>query len=297
MKRHAFTLIELLIALAIIAIVVALLVVAIQAARESAKTAECGNRLKQLALGCHSCQTTHKRMPPGADWFPDRSIRGGAGIGPLFFHLLPFLEQDSLYQSSRHQSAAPGMDYFDYQQVADRQLALFNCPADPTLPTAGGAAGVKPYAASSYAANFVVFGQVDKDYRYVNAQGRPSLGQSFPDGTSNTILLAEKYALAGSGGCHWGYWGQPTFTAFFALSIPGQTDGAVGPTGPDDPRDSRFQVRPAQASANPALCSSAHRGMNVAMADASVRNLAAGMDRFIWWAFVTPAGAEAAGGE
>ena len=35
--------------------------------------------------------------------------------------------------------------------------------------------------------------------------------------------------------------------------------------------------------------------MNVCMGDCSVRPLAAGMDRLVWWALVTPAGGEKIG--
>jgi prepilin-type N-terminal cleavage/methylation domain-containing protein len=291
-RRLGFTLIELLVAIAIIAVLIGLLVVAIQAVRESAKSVECANRLKQIALGCHHCQTVHKRMPPAVDWFPARSKRGGgSGIGPVFFHLLPFIEQDALYQQSRMQPASAVREYYDYRQIADRQIALFNCPSDATLPPHGGSPMVQPYAASSYAANFLIFGKVDHRYRYVSGQGRPSLVHTIPDGTSTTILIAEKAALAEAGGCHWGYWGRPTFTAFFALDFSGRTDSnAIGPTTPADARDSRFQIRPPRTEINPSLCSSGHRSMNATMADGSVRSFSHDIDRFAWWALVTPAG-------
>lgn len=71
-------------------------------------------------------------MPPAWNWFPMLTLDGGAGIGPVFFHLLPYIEQDTLYRSSRHQSASPPQDYFDYGlTITGRQIALYNCPLDP----------------------------------------------------------------------------------------------------------------------------------------------------------------------
>jgi hypothetical protein len=49
-------------------------------------------------------------------------------------------------------------------------------------------------------------------------QASPTIPHTFTDGTSNTLLFAEKYAQCGSGGCKWGraatdFW-QPVFAAW-----------------------------------------------------------------------------------
>ena len=73
------------------------------------------------------------------------------------------------------------------------------------------------YATGGYAANYVVFGTVDKGYLSVRAAGKASMPSSFPDGVSQTLLFAEKYAVSQlpgqfspdgksyAGGCHWDY--------------------------------------------------------------------------------------------
>jgi hypothetical protein len=271
----------------------------VQQARRSAQLAGCANQQRQLALACHACDASHGRLPPAAGWFPGM----GCGVGTVFFHLLPFIEEENLYRASEFRSDDPYMVYLDYQTINTHQVGAFNCPGDFTLPGQGGAPGVMPAAASTYVANFMVFGRVDEDLRFVDGFGTAALHRSFPDGLSSTILFAEKYAVSWlerpgqdplGGGTHWAYWGQPAFSPFFALYVPERSDpNAVGPQRrfPNDSRDSRFQTQPPTRHTNPFLCSTPHaQGINVAMADASVRCLSPGIDAHLWFSLVTPEG-------
>jgi prepilin-type processing-associated H-X9-DG protein len=309
--RTAVTLLECLVVCGLVAVLLGLLLPAVQKARETAQGARCAHHLRQLGVASHLVHDTYGRLPPAWGWFPQLNITNGtAGIGPVFFHLLPGLEEENLYLGARHRAAAPSQDYLDYALApGDRQLGLYSCPLDPSLPAQGGAPGITPYGGSSYAANFLIFGITGADFQALHPSGRPRLPQSVPDGTSKTILFAEKYAVADwlpdphdpraglHGGCHWAYWGNAAYVACFALYDPRWTDAnAVGPVGPGDPRDSRFQVRPPPGRVHPGVTATGHAGgLNVCLADGSVHLLGKSLAPPLWWALVTPAGREAVG--
>ncbi len=95
-SRRGFTLVELLVAIAIIGILVALLMPAVQAARESARRTECLNNLKQLALATNNHENHYRIMPNYFGWTPkvNQGARGG-----WFVPLLPYVEQNGVYET------------------------------------------------------------------------------------------------------------------------------------------------------------------------------------------------------
>jgi prepilin-type N-terminal cleavage/methylation domain-containing protein/prepilin-type processing-associated H-X9-DG protein len=308
--RRGYTLIELLVVIAIIAILAGLIAVGVVKIRAVAAQSACSNNLKQLGLACWAANDQHKAMPPAFGFYPYKNdiYMGGNGLGNTFFHLLPFVQQQALYNQARYRpKSSPQQDFHFYKAngVQQTQVAVYNCPSDPTLMD-----GIDPathYAPSSYAGNYLVFGNVDASFANKNAQGTPKLQSTFKDGASNTILFAEKYASAWidakanggtayKGGCHWAYFQASCQNPFFAYVEPVRKNvkplidpNAVGPT-------SLFQVQPNAAGAcNPCVPATGHNTMNVCMADGSVRHLSGSIDRATWWALVTPAGGETIG--
>lgn len=96
-RGAGFTLVELLVVIAVIAVLVGLLLPAVQAAREASRRTQCRNNLKQVALAAHQCHDAQGRFPPGL--LASRKVYPivdyGQAVGPLAW-LLPFLEQTAV---------------------------------------------------------------------------------------------------------------------------------------------------------------------------------------------------------
>jgi len=96
-----FTLVEMLVVIAIIGVMVSLLLPAVQAAREAARRMSCSNNLKQISLAAQLFESSRRHLPPG-HLGPDPAINtltistGGDQpyLGTLAF-LLPQVEQSS----------------------------------------------------------------------------------------------------------------------------------------------------------------------------------------------------------
>ncbi|HEV3084853.1 MAG TPA: DUF1559 domain-containing protein [Gemmataceae bacterium] len=146
-RRSGFTLIELLVVIAIIAILVGLLLPAVQKVREAANRMKCQNNLKQIGLGLHNYHDAYGRFPFGKG--PDyRTSRPGTPVYPRWSQhalLLPFIEQDNLYNSIDFTwpPETPGMggviNFMPAWQNPARQNAdacrspvpTYLCPSDP----------------------------------------------------------------------------------------------------------------------------------------------------------------------
>jgi len=206
-RRSGFTLIELLVVIAIIAILIGLLLPAVQKVREAAARTQCQNNLKQMGLAIHDYASTYQNALPYLSDAPTTN----ALIHPqsILFTILPYIEQDNMYKAGMAQVQT-------WTGIITGGTINFNgfvkpyvCPSDSSNSTTLALALYQPtgvsWVGSSYAANLQVFGQVQR------VAGPDSLGNTaliwaavfniwnIPEGTSNTVFISERLALAGTG--------------------------------------------------------------------------------------------------
>jgi type II secretory pathway pseudopilin PulG len=256
--RPGFTLFQLLIILALVALLFALLLPAVAKVRLAAARSQAMNNLKQIGLALHNSNDTYGRMPPLAGPFP-----GQNGQGTLFAYLLPFIEQDNLYKSAL---APDGTLSVWTGNIYGVSIKTYVSPSDSTAPNSLYQGWL---ATSSYAANFQVFGNPPLN----TMQGAPRIPASFPDGTSNTLVTAERYQVCGDTPNAWAYTGDSEWAPAFAYTSL-----------------ARYQMNPPKEQCNPSLAQGPHPGaLLVGMGDGSVRALSAHLSAQTWLYACLPA--------
>lgn len=171
-----FTLVEVIVVIAIIGVLIGLVLPAVQAAREAARRMQCSNNLKQIGLALHGYMTSLDVLPAG---------QGGNGHSP-HLAILPYLDQAPLYQSLNFDvSIADG----ENRTVCNARPAVFLCPSDGTgsqnnLVTNYAANSGDAYRLAAYPGNGVF-----------STNGKPAEDHTRPsdiiDGMSQTCVTAE----------------------------------------------------------------------------------------------------------
>lgn len=129
--QPGFSLVELLIVIAIVAALIALMLPGLQSVRESGRRTICQNNLKQTATALLLHHEVYSRFPGGGwghEWVgvPER----GSGIaqpGGWIYRILPFIEESSIYDLGSGSTAADAADL--YSRRLSTPLSVFICPS------------------------------------------------------------------------------------------------------------------------------------------------------------------------
>jgi prepilin-type N-terminal cleavage/methylation domain-containing protein len=259
-KTKGFTLVEMLVVIAIIAILIGFLLPAVQSAREAAARISCGNNLKQLGLACQSAHDTNGWLPPSRDLlgYPGElaELNSASAIEPdgdedlgasWIVYLFPFLEQQNAYNlwnltvypnGNSGSGNGYGFVYNDQPPAAVQVVIPFLfCPSrrnSQTPPTLSITPGETPGALGDYACCMGTTGidiwdqglnyPPDGAFRIgVNGQGRPF--RDISDGLSNTILIGDKHVPVG-------FFGQAPYDNSFYNGFGSAWGRGLGPAYP-----------------------------------------------------------------
>ena len=279
--RPAFTLVELLLVVAIVAVLTGLTLAAVQNVRAAAAAAVCKNNLRQLALALHQYHDAKRSLPPGA-----ASLTSDHPFMTWLTHALPWVEQPALWDAAVRAYGQDGsFSSPPHRLTRSTPVRVFLCPTESrpiATPTPSTTAAVTDYLG-------VTGDNYDEGVLYYASRVRLS---EITDGHSHTLMIGERPPSADQ---WFGWWyagvGQRldgTVDSHLATRQLNQTFRA--PTCPFGP----YRFRPGSPDD---LCSAFHfwsrhaGGAHFAFADGSVRFLRYSADPLL------PALATRAGGE
>lgn len=206
-RRAGFTLIELLVVIAIIAILIGLLLPAVQKVRSAAARLQSQNNVKQIMLANHSFHDANGIVPPLSAVLVPGSGQPVSG----YVWILPYIEQDAIYQltlANRGAWPAPApntqADRAAGKGSSAKKIKTYLSPRDPSNPPdTWTEANGGTWAHCSYGMNHAVYGTPVDPTPGVNTIDLVTKGNArhtliaLTDGTSNTVGIAEQYAVCG----------------------------------------------------------------------------------------------------
>jgi len=193
--RSGFTVVEILVTVAIVTLLMGLILPAVMSARGAARRLECENRLRQFGVALQSFESTHRYLPFGTT-FPDGDVFGTDWVS-VQVQLLPYLEQSAAYKSLTDSNRLG-------PQTLPMQISLpvFHCPDEEVK------SGINYRTCSGLHAGFFEFPRDNRTGTlasgYGSLPGRCSLNplrvSEITDGLSNTAAMSERLISAESRG-------------------------------------------------------------------------------------------------
>ncbi|MCM2371809.1 DUF1559 domain-containing protein [Aporhodopirellula aestuarii] len=186
MSRSAFTLVELLVVIAVIGVLIGLLLPAVQAAREAARRMQCSNNLKQIALACHNYHSVYRQLPRQQD--PNHEHTWAVGI-------LPFIEQGAIYE---RYDFNVDWDHLNNREIIKTNINTYLCPTTPDNQMYAHDGGF-PSATTDYVPPGAIASDLNQS-GYITRRHKPNgmlrgthitRFRDVLDGLSNTLLLTE----------------------------------------------------------------------------------------------------------
>ena len=307
-RVSGFTLVELLVVIAIIGILVGLLLPAVQSAREAARRTQCMNNLKQFGLAMHNHESAYKVFPQS------RPFDKAGGRTSWCIVVLDFIEQSNLanlYDKNIRWNVGSNVT------AGQTAIPIFICPSSPAGSTRRPAAGTGSDVdgRSMGPSDYIVMHRLR--HRFYNAHGlvnplgtadhegvlvadRQTKIGSILDGTTNTMLIMEDAARP-----NWYVFRRDQGTILPRPDGFGWTDPDGGAGSMDGTDQLTGAINGGSGTGrcimncnNDSEPFSFHTGgMNVAMADGSVRFLSQNISAATFAALLTPRGGEVLGAD
>ncbi len=222
-KRSGFTLVELLVVIAVVGLLIGLLLPAVQSAREAARRMQCSSNQRQIGLAIQNYESALQSFPLTTTGSGTVGRPNGSGFYSWLAMILPQMEQQSLYASidfsvpmtSANSASTPNYFKIDIHSShpnalpAATLLPTYLCPSDPMQRTAY--AGTARPAPGSYVGNLgwarLTTGVRGTDDALPTTNGampidNPASPSSWftkrlrhrdiTDGTSNTAMVSER---------------------------------------------------------------------------------------------------------